>query len=40
MGAADFDSDGKPDIVWRNSTTGQNVVWYMDGHHAYGVAIP
>jgi hypothetical protein len=31
VGADDFDNDGKPDIVWRNSATGQNVVWYMDG---------
>jgi hypothetical protein len=27
----DFNGDGKPDIVWRNKTTGQNVVWLMDG---------
>ncbi len=29
--AADFNRDGKPDLVWRNRTTGQNVVWYLDG---------
>src|SRR4249919_3144306 len=26
-GLGDFDGDGKADIVWRNKTTGQNVVW-------------
>ena len=26
-----FNSDGKPDILWRNTSTGQNYVWYMDG---------
>ena len=28
---SDFDGDGKPDILWRNSSTGQNYVWYMNG---------
>jgi hypothetical protein len=27
----DFNSDGKPDILWRNTTSGDNVVWYMNG---------
>ena len=27
----DFNSDGKTDILWRNKSTGQNVVWFMDG---------
>ena len=27
----DFNSDGKTDILWRNKTTGQNVVWFMNG---------
>ena len=27
----DFNGDGKTDIVWRNKSTGQNVVWFMDG---------
>jgi hypothetical protein len=29
--AADLDGDGKADLVWRNTTTGQNAVWFMDG---------
>jgi len=27
----DFDGDGKPDIVWRNSMTGANAIWLMNG---------
>ncbi|BCT91839.1 hypothetical protein LYSHEL_08630 [Lysobacter helvus] len=27
----DFDGDGKDDIYWRNSVTGVNVLWKMDG---------
>jgi 5-hydroxyisourate hydrolase-like protein (transthyretin family) len=27
---ADFNNDGKPDILWRNETTGENYIWYMD----------
>ncbi len=32
----DFNGDGKPDILWRNLTTGQNFVWYMDGKQKIG----
>jgi hypothetical protein len=28
---ADFNNDGKPDILWRNYTTGENHIWYMNG---------
>jgi hypothetical protein len=28
-GIADFNADGVPDILWRN-TSGSNIVWYMD----------
>jgi hypothetical protein len=31
VGAADLTGDNKPDIIWRSSTTGQNVLWTMDG---------
>jgi hypothetical protein len=30
-GAADFNSDGQPDILWRHSTQGIMAVWFMDG---------
>jgi uncharacterized repeat protein (TIGR01451 family) len=30
-GVGDFDSDGKPDLVWRNQATGANEVWLMNG---------
>jgi len=29
--AGDFDGDGKADIVWRNSASGQNYLYPMDG---------
>ncbi len=30
-GVGDFDGDGKADILWRNSTTGENYLYPMDG---------
>src|SRR5712671_3315228 len=30
-GVGDLDGDGKPDILWRNGTTGENLVWFMSG---------
>jgi peptidyl-Asp metalloendopeptidase len=27
----DFNNDGKADLYWRNTTTGQNWMWTMDG---------
>src|SRR5439155_1715190 len=30
-GIGDFDGDGKADILWRNSTTGQNYLYLLDG---------
>ncbi len=35
----DFNGDGKPDLVWRNGVTGQNVVWFMDGSTLLGQAL-
>lgn len=30
-GTADFSGDGRPDILWRNIITGQDVIWRMGG---------
>jgi FG-GAP-like repeat/FG-GAP repeat len=30
VGVGDFDGDGKADILWRNSSTGQNYIYFMD----------
>ena len=27
----DFDGDGNSDLLWRNTSSGQNYVWFMDG---------
>jgi len=29
-GTGDFDGDGKADILWRNTSTGQNYIYFMD----------
>ncbi|MCL4849949.1 MAG: VCBS repeat-containing protein [Bryobacteraceae bacterium] len=31
VAVADFDADGRPDLVWRHKTTGQVAVWLMGG---------
>ncbi len=31
VGAADFNADGSPDIVWQNDNTRQVTVWYLGG---------
>ena len=28
---ADFNADGKADILWRNTATGENSIWMMSG---------
>jgi len=30
-GTGDFNADDKTDILWRNSVTGVNALWLMDG---------
>jgi hypothetical protein len=30
-GVGDYNANGKPDIVWRNQGSGDNVIWFMDG---------
>jgi hypothetical protein len=30
--AADFNGDGKADILWRNGSTGENAIWFMDAN--------
>jgi hypothetical protein len=31
VGTGDFDTSGKPDILWRHGVSGKNVIWFMDG---------
>jgi hypothetical protein len=31
VGYGDFNSDGRPDMVWRNQATGEISVWFMNG---------
>jgi hypothetical protein len=31
VGTNDFNADGRPDILWRHATSGENVLWYMNG---------
>jgi VCBS repeat protein len=28
---ADFNADARPDLVWRNTTSGRLAIWFMDG---------
>ncbi len=30
VSAADFNSDGEADLLWRNQATGENVLWQMN----------
>ena len=36
---ADLDGDGRFDIVWRNTTTGENMAWLMDGTTVLSTAL-
>ena len=38
-GTADFNGDGKPDILLENSSTGQRVLWLMGGPASQNVAL-
>lgn len=31
-GIADFDGDGRAELLWRNPTTGANVLWWLPDH--------
>jgi hypothetical protein len=31
VGTNDFNADGRPDILWRHNTAGENVLWFMQG---------
>ena len=33
---SDFNCDGKPDTLWRNSSAGQNYLWFMNGTSLIG----
>ncbi len=37
-GLADFDGDTKPDMLWRNNTTGELYVWFLDGPTLVGAS--
>jgi hypothetical protein len=39
-GTNDFNADGQPAILWRHSTSGENVVWYMNGWVLQGGTFP
>jgi len=39
VGRGDFNGDGKPDILWRNTSNGQNAVWFMNGTTVTGFAV-
>jgi FG-GAP-like repeat len=38
VGTNDMNGDGKADIVWHNSSTGETQIWFMDGFHLIGRA--
>jgi hypothetical protein len=31
VSTADFDNDGKTDLLWRHRVTGENAIWQMNG---------
>src|SRR5207249_2827271 len=30
-GVGDFDGDGRADILWRNTVSGENAIWFING---------
>jgi hypothetical protein len=38
LGSIDIDGNGKADLVWRDSVTGVNTIWYQDGATTTGTA--
>jgi hypothetical protein len=38
VGDADFSGDGKADLLWHNTVSGQNQAWFMDGTIVTGTA--
>jgi len=38
VSTGDFNNDSRTDIPWRNSTNGQNAVWFMNGTTVTGFA--
>ena len=37
---ADFNRDGKPDILWQNTATGERAIWLMNGtSYSSGVSL-
>ena len=38
-GVADFNADGNLDLVWRNTATGQNAIWYLSGGSVIGAGL-
>ena len=40
-GTGDFNGDGKADIIWQNTVTGQRLIWIMNGTTLqYAVSLP
>lgn len=37
-GTGDFNRDGKTDVVWRNGSSGETRIWYLDGMTKQGEA--
>lgn len=38
VGSADFNGDGKPDLIFQNASNGNLMVWYMNGTKQLGTA--